>query len=182
MTRPVDWPGRGPTWIGVPGLVAVLIGVLVLVELGNRQSLSRELLADGVGTVADSVQVEVFPGKGSPLIGEVRSAFATEDGRQIRTTLGNVEDDRQGMPEGLQAPAPGTRYAMPLEIICQRSDPSVALAAVDAREWIANQWTPRIGSGLVGSGSAFVLLAMVLLTIGARRRRLSWWQWYSVAG
>ncbi|HET6986431.1 MAG TPA: hypothetical protein VFI00_07430, partial [Kribbella sp.] len=97
----------------------------------------------------------------------------------VRTTLDNCEDDRQGMPEGVQTPAAGTRYAMPLEIIYQRSDPSIALAAVDAREWLADQRTPRIGWGLVGGGSSFVVLAMVLLTIGARRRGLRWWQWYT---
>ncbi|MBP2354249.1 hypothetical protein JOF29_005359 [Kribbella aluminosa] len=40
--------------------------------------------------------------------------------------------------------------------------------------------TPRIISGLVGGGTVVVVLsALVLLTIGARRRGLVWWKWYS---
>ena len=86
------------------------------------------------------------------------------------------------MPEGVRTPAPGTRYATPLEIIYQRSDPSVVLAAVDAREWTCGQQdaADRMGVGRWWIG-AVVLLAMVLLTVGARRRGLSWWQWYSDA-
>ncbi|WP_432885867.1 hypothetical protein ACQPYH_02350 [Kribbella sp. CA-245084] len=179
MTRNINWPGRGPTWIGVPALVAMLFGGLMLLELDSRVSLSRELLAGGAESVASSVEVEVDPGKGSPLIGEVRVVFAAPERGQVRAVLKYCEDDRQGMPEGVRPPAPGTRYAKPLQVLYRPSDPSTALAAVDAREWIGDRRTPRIGWGLVVGGSALVLLAMVLLTIGARRRGLSWWQWYT---
>lgn len=178
MSGNVDWPGRGPTWLGVSGLVAVVVGLLMLLEFGNRVGLSRELLADGVEVVASDVQVEVDPGKGSPLIGEVRVVF-TADGQQVRTVLRHIEDDRQGMPEGVQSPAPGTRYASPLRIRYQPADPATALAAVDAQKWTADRRTPRIVSGLVGGGSVVVLSALVLLTVGARRRGLVWWKWYS---
>ena len=33
MTRNVNWPGRGPTWIAVPALVAMLFGGLTLLEI-----------------------------------------------------------------------------------------------------------------------------------------------------
>ena len=181
MTRNVDWPGRGPTWLGVPALVAIVFGGLMLLELHGRVSLSRELLAYGAASVASSVEVEVYPGKGSPLIGEVRVVFAVPGRGQVRTVLENCEEDRQGMPEGVQPPAPGTRYAKPLEIVYRPSDPSVALAAVDARQWTADRRTPRIGWSMVAGGSTLVLLAMALLTLGARRRGLSWWEWYTEA-
>ena len=49
----------GRAWIGVPALVLVLLGVLVLVDVMSRQQLSHELLDSGIETVADQVQVEV---------------------------------------------------------------------------------------------------------------------------
>ncbi|MFG1818504.1 hypothetical protein ACGFIF_32395 [Kribbella sp. NPDC049174] len=179
MSGKVESPGRGPTWIGMPAVVLVLLGVLVLVDVTSRQQLSRELLDSGIETVADSVQVEVTGGAGRPAISEVRVDFTAGGVDRIRTTLNDIEDDRQGMKEGAQAPAAGTRYAMPLHIVYRQSEPSTALAVVDARKWADDKNTPKLGLGLVGGGLALVLLAMLLLTIGARRRGLSWWQWYT---
>ena len=179
MSERVESPGRGPTWIAVPAVVLVLLGVLVLVDVMSRQQLSRELLDSGIETVADQVLVEVTGGAGRPAISEVRIDFTAGGVDRIRTTLDDIEDDRQGMPEGVQPPAAGTRYAMPLHIVYRPSEPSTALAAVDARKWAEDKDTPKLGLGLVGGGLALVLLAMLLLTIGARRRGLSWWQWYT---
>jgi hypothetical protein len=109
----------------------------------------------------------------------VQVDFTTAEGRRIHAVLDNQEDDRQGMPEGLHPPAAGTRYAAPLEIAYRRTDPAIALAVVDAQQWLADKKTPRINLGLIAAGSAAVLAAMILLTIGARRRELEWWQWYS---
>ncbi|WP_433164641.1 hypothetical protein [Kribbella sp. CA-247076] len=174
-------PGRGPTWIGIPALVLILLGVLVLVDITSRQRLSRDLLDDGMETVADSVQVEVTGGAGRPAISEVRVDFTAHGVDRIRTTLDSIRSDRQGMPEGVQAPAAGTRYAMPLHIVYRQSDPSTALALADAREWADDKHVSRLGLGLVGSGAALLLLAMLLLTVSARRRGLSWYQWYAEA-
>ncbi|NIK59232.1 hypothetical protein BJY22_004949 [Kribbella shirazensis] len=33
MARRVDWPGRGPTWLGVPALLAAIVGVLILTDI-----------------------------------------------------------------------------------------------------------------------------------------------------
>jgi hypothetical protein len=94
--------------------------------------------------------------------------------------LADAEDnDSEGMPEGVQAPAAGTRYAMPLKIVYRRSEPSVALASVDAREWVADRKTPRRGAGMLVGGLAATLVALVLLSRDARRRGLAWWQWYT---
>ena len=167
--------------MGVPALVVVLVGVLGLGEFTSRESLGRELLESGVRTTATSVQVDVVPGKGSPFIDEVQVDFVAEDGQRVHSVLDNQEDDRQGMPEGVQSPAPGTRYAMPLELAYWRTDPSVVLAVVDADLWTADRETPRIFIGLIAGGSTFVLAAMGLLAVGARRRGLAWWKWYTEA-
>ncbi|TDD27660.1 hypothetical protein E1218_09740 [Kribbella turkmenica] len=168
-----------PTWIGVPALVLVLLGVLVLADAQSRQDLSRELLDTGIETVADAVQVEVTGGAGRPAINEVRVDLTAAGADRIRTTLHDIVDDRQGMPEGIQQPAPGTRYAMPLHLVYRQSDPSTVLALKDAQEWLDDKDAPRLGQGLIGAGLALVVLAALLLTIGARRRGLAWWQWYA---
>ncbi|GAA1113660.1 hypothetical protein GCM10009630_08700 [Kribbella jejuensis] len=181
MSGNVDWPGRGPTWLGVPALVLALVGVLGLAEFSSRERLGRELLNSGVRTTATSVQVDVVPGKSSPFIDDVQVEFLTPEGRRIQAVLDNEEDDRQGMPEGVHPPAPGTRYALPLQLAYRSIDPSVVLAVVDAEEWTADKATPRIYIGLIAGGGSLVLVAMVLLTVGARRRGLAWWQWYAEA-
>jgi len=179
MSRKAESPGRGPTWIGVPALVLVLLGVLVLVDVTSRQRLSRELLDSGIETVADSVQVDVDGRAGRPAITEVRVDFTAGGVDRIRTDVDHIEGDRQGMPEGVQTPAAGTRYAMPLHIVYRQSDPSTALAEADARTWAADKDTPRLGLGLIGGGILLILLAILLLTVNARRRGLAWWQWYT---
>lgn len=178
MPGGVDYRGRGPTWLGVPALIAVVIGLLVLAEVLTRQGLSRELLKSGIETTADSVQLVVYPGKGDPLVDDITVKFRTVDGTPVQAVLERNEDDPQGMPEGRQSPAAGTRYAMPLQIIYRPSDPSIVLASVDAHEWVADHRTPRIGAGLLAGGLAVVLLAALLLTRGARQRGLAWWRWY----
>ncbi|TDD46340.1 hypothetical protein E1263_36815 [Kribbella antibiotica] len=180
MSGRVDWPGRGATWLGVPALVLALIGTGILIDALDRRDLGRELLNAGGETVATSVQLDVYPGKGDPGIGEVRVEFIAA-GQQVRTVLSDYQDDAQGMREGAQPPAAGTRYAMPLQIVYRPSDPSVALAAADAHLWVEDSETRRVSTGLVVGGSALVLAAMVMLTIGARRRGLAWWKWYADA-
>jgi hypothetical protein len=173
----VDWPGRGPTWLGVPALAVALFGGLGLVEVTHRQDFSRELLTTGTETVADSVQVDI-----GRVLGEVRVTLRTTDGRRIETTLTDHEyNDSEGMPEGVHAPAPGTRYAMPLKIVYRPSEPSVALASVDARQWVADRDTPRRDAGMLAGGLAVMLSALAWLSRDARRRGLAWWQWYTDA-
>ncbi|MEV0284324.1 MULTISPECIES: hypothetical protein [unclassified Kribbella] len=179
MSRENESRGRWPTWIALPAVVLIVLGVLVLVDVSSRQRLSRELLDNGIETVADSVQVEVTGGAGRPAISEVRVDFTAGGVDRIRTTLDHIEDDRQGMAEGVQTPAAGTRYASPLHIVYRQSEPAKALALVDAEKWVADKNTYRLGLGLAGGGLALLLLAMLLLTIGARRRGLAWWQWYA---
>ncbi|GAB2665454.1 hypothetical protein [Kribbella swartbergensis] len=170
--------GLWPTWIGLPAVVLIVLGVLVLVDVTSRQRLSRELLDSGIETVADSVQVEVTGGAGRPAIQEVRVDFTAGVDR-IRSTLEYIDSDRQGMPEGVQAPAPGTRYAVPLLLVYRQSDPSTVLAVADAQRWVADKNTQRLGFALLGTGLALAFLAMLLLTLAARRRGLAWWQWYT---
>jgi hypothetical protein len=182
MARRVDYPGRGPTWIGVPGLVLLLIGVLILGRTLHWQGESRHLLDHGVETTAASVRLTVLPGKGDPLVEDVTVTFSTVDGRPVTAVLEILkEDDPQGMPEGEQAPAAGTRYAMPLKFLYDPADPTLAIASIDAHEWVADPKDVTLGAGLLAGGGLLVILAAVLLTIGARRRGLRWNHWYSEA-
>jgi hypothetical protein len=178
MSRENAPRGVWPTWIGLPAVALVVLGVLVLVDVTSRQRLSRELLDSGIETVADSVQVEVTGGAGRPAIKEVRVDFTAGVDR-IRSTLEHIDSDSQGMPEGVQAPAPGTRYATPLHLVYRQSDPSTVLAVADAQKWVADKNTRRLGLALLGSGLALAFLASLLLSLGARRRGLAWWQWYT---
>jgi hypothetical protein len=147
----------------------------MLGEVTHRQEFSRELLTTGVETVAESVEVDV-----GRLLGSVSVGFRTADGRQVRTELADHEyNDTEGMPEGVQPPAAGTRYSMPLKIVYRRSDPSVALASADARQWVDDRKTPRLGAGMLAGGLGLSLIALVLLSRDARGRGLAWWQWYT---
>lgn len=151
----------------------------MLAEVTHRQDFSRDLLTNGAETVASSVQVYVT-GRGT--IGDLDVVFRTSDGRQVQTVLADAEvNDDGGMEDGLQTPAPGTRYAPPLEIVYRPSEPSVALASVDAREWVADRRTPRQAAGMVAGGILVTLIAMLWLSRDARRRGLGWWQWYTDA-
>lgn len=179
MGTNVDWPGRGPTWLGVPALVVAAIGGLMLAEISQRQGLSQDLLTNGTETVASSVRVDVASRGG---IIDLQVVFRAGDGRQIETALADAEsNDSEGMPEGQQTPAAGSRYAPPLTILYRPSEPSVALASVDAREWIADRRTPRVSRGMLAGGLAVTLVALAGLSRAARRRGLAWWQWYTAA-
>src|SRR6266545_513806 len=68
VPRRIDWPGRGPTWLGVPALIVAVCGALILLDVLQRQSLSRDLLEDGYFAIADTVWVDVAPGRGSPTV------------------------------------------------------------------------------------------------------------------
>jgi hypothetical protein len=171
----VDWPGRGPTWLGVPALVIAVVGVLMVTGISDRQRLSEDLRANGTETVASSVQVYVGRGMSHPEV-----VFRTGDGREIKTELADAEvNDDEGMPEGQQTPAAGTRYAPPLKIVYRATEPTVALASVDIGEWVADQHTARYGRWMITGGLAVTLIALIGLSRGARRRGLAWWQWYT---
>ncbi|GAA3590270.1 DUF3592 domain-containing protein [Kribbella ginsengisoli] len=181
MAGRVDYPGRGPTWIGVPGLVVLVIGVLIFGQTLYHRGESRDLLDHGVETGAASVRLTVYSGKASPLVEDVTVTFSTIDGRSNTAVLKIKEDDPQGMPEGEQAPATGTRYAMPLKILYDPEDPAFAIASIDAHEWATDRKDLTLGAGLLAGGGLLVILAAVLLTVGARRRGLAWNRWYSDA-
>lgn len=151
----------------------------MLAEVTHRQNFSRDLLTNGTETVASTVSVYVT-GKGT--IGDLQVAFRTSDGRQVETALADAEvNDDEGMPDGIQTPSPGTRYAPPLTIVYRPAEPSVVLASVDAREWVADRRTPRQAVGMLSGGLAAALFAMAWLTRDARRRGLAWWEWYTGA-
>jgi hypothetical protein len=165
--------------LGVPALVVAAIGGLMLAEVTHRQSYSRDLLTNGVETVASSVQISVGE-RGT--IAEPEVVFRTQDGREVKIALVDAEvNNTEGMAPGAQTPAAGTRYAPPLKIVYQPSDPSFALASVDARAWAADRRTPRTAAGMLAGGGAVTLVALAWLSRDARRRGVAWWQWYSAA-
>jgi hypothetical protein len=161
--------------LGVPALVVALVGGLMLGEVTHRQDFSDELLKTGTETVADSVQVDI-----GRVLGEVLITFRTSDGRKVETSLADHEyNDSEAMPEGVHAPTPGTRYAMPLKIVYRPAEPSVALASIDARQWVADRKTAQWGTGMLTGGLAATLIALAWLSRDARRRGLAWWHWYT---
>ena len=145
------------------------------------QDYSSDLLDHGIETTAESVRLTVYPGKGDPLVDDITVTFTTSEGQHVKAVLWSEEDAPQGMPEGEQVPAAGTRYAMPLAILYDPVQPTRVLASVDAREWTADRKTPVIGASLLIGGAVLVILAAILLTRGARRRGLAWYRWYSDA-
>ncbi|MFI5732617.1 hypothetical protein ACIA49_21035 [Kribbella sp. NPDC051587] len=178
MSEDVDWPGRGGTWLGVPAVVAVLIGLALFTTSHDRQQLSRELLRGGGAAVASSVQVEVVGRRGA-LIERLQVGYTTGDGRQLQVNVSDYDSDSQDMAEGVHPPAAGTRYAAPLRVVYRQSDPSVVLATVDAEKWAADANTPRYGFALLVVGAGGVVWAPVMLSQSARRRGLPWWKWYA---
>jgi len=42
VERRVDWPGRGPTWLGVQAIVIAGGGALILLDVLERQLLGHE--------------------------------------------------------------------------------------------------------------------------------------------
>jgi hypothetical protein len=178
VKRKVGWPGRGPIWLVVAGLIVAVCGAIVLLEVLPRQSLSRELLAAGHFAIADTTQVDVAPGRGNPTVAGVHASFQTADGGWLETPLVDYEDDAQGMAQGLQTPPSGTRYAAPLQIIYRPTAPQQAVALVDARQWAADQRTPLIGIGMVAGGLTIAFIAAAGLIRDLYRRGLARWRWY----
>ncbi|WP_350275671.1 hypothetical protein [Kribbella sp. HUAS MG21] len=76
------------------------------------------------------------------------------------------------------APPDGSRYAAPLAIVYDPSDPTTLLAKQDAQLWLADRRTPKIGFGMAAGGLVVTIVAIGLLIRDARRRGVSWWQWY----
>ena len=178
MQRKIDWQGRGPTWFGVTALIVAVCGALILLEVLQRQHLSRDMLEAGTFAIADTVRVDRAPGRGTSTVAGVHVSFRASDGRPVDTTLIDYEY-AQGMAEGIQTPRPGTRYAAPLQVIYKPAAPQQAVAMVDARQWTADRRTPRVGAGMLAGGLTITLIAVALLSHGARKRGMVWWRWYS---
>lgn len=178
MAKDVDWPGRGGTWLGVGSLIAVLIGLGVFGTYSYRHGLGEELLRGGGIAVSQSVQVDVIAGRVEE-IEHVNVDFTTGDRRRVQTELAEYKTGIQGMEQGVHPPAPGTRYAAPLKLLYRQSDPSVALAVVDAEEWAADPITQRYGLALLVIGLGGLLWTPMVFSRAARRRGLPWWKWYS---
>ncbi|MEI8409705.1 MULTISPECIES: hypothetical protein [unclassified Kribbella] len=154
------------------------MGALIFTDIHERQATSRYLLSNGISTTADSVELNVYPGKGSPFVGEIFIKFRDRSSQPVQGQLLYFQDDDpHGLSEHATVPAPpGTRYAAPLTIAY---DPATVLATVDAQLWLADRRTPRIGVSMAGGGLAITLVALGLLTRDARRRGVAWWQWYT---
>ena len=133
----------------LPAALFAICGVLVLVESLRREALGARLLDAGYFAVADTVIVD-RPTGGGPVTA-VRLSFPAADGRQIYTALGDHEVVPP-TPGGLQAPAAGTRYAAPLQIVYDREAPERVLAVADAQQWRADRQTRWVAAGLIAGG------------------------------
>jgi hypothetical protein len=161
-------------------LLVAIVGGLILADILYRQSVSRHLLTDGVATTAETVQLNIYPNKGTPIVGEVVITFRGTGGQVVHAQLSDFEDDDpHGLAEeGTLPPPAGTRYAAPLAIIYDPAEPATVLAKADAQLWLADRRTPTIGIGMIAGGLVVTIVAIGLLTRDARRRGVSWWQWY----
>jgi hypothetical protein len=126
------------------------------------------------------VELQVSNGKGGRFVDEVEvAAFEPATGGSQRTTLVNALGDAEGAAVGRRAPGPGTRYAMPLTVVYKPSDPTQAIALVDARESASDRETPAVGLGMVAVGVTVAAFTGVHLDFNARRRGRRWWSWHA---
>ncbi len=119
-----------PGWASVAGafgLVALLFGIVMLLDELEQQSTAEDFLATGVQTVTDQVEVDVHSTNRSTYISTVVVTYASSP-----VTLINTFDDVESNPPGRHAPDPGTRYAAPLAIVYDPEDPTRAMAQADA--------------------------------------------------
>jgi hypothetical protein len=156
-------------------LIIAVLGAMILLDVGRRQDLSRDLLDNGHFAIADAVQVDVARLHEVSAITAVHVGFAAADGRYIITELADSESVAQGMRDGQQPPPTGTEYAAPLQVVYEPAEPGQVLAVADAERWSIDQTTWRVGSGMLVAGLAIALLAAAPLLRRIHRRALLWW-------
>lgn len=125
---------RAVGWLGVIALAVAVLGVIVQLDVRHQRGIGEDFLAHGVRAVATEVELEIESGKGGTSVDVVRVLFRTAEGQEIRSTLTSPLGDPEGAREGRRAPAPGTRYAVPLELRYRAAAPTEVIALVDAED------------------------------------------------
>jgi hypothetical protein len=152
-----------------------MYGTIATIELVNRRQLSQEFRSAGAGAIVEQVELEVAPGRGTPVLDEVQVDFSTADGQEVHTSLVQVDIEIQVAPhEGRQTPEPRSRYAPPLTILYMPGKPSEAIAVADAERLVTNDATYR-GWAVAGIwiGLASLMTAAVILWRQGRTLRRS---------
>jgi hypothetical protein len=153
-------------------LVLAMYGAIALAELTNRRQMSQEFLSAGAYANADQVELEVAPGRGTPVLEEVQVDFRTTDGQKVHTSLVEVDIEAQVAPhEGRQTPEPGSRYAPPLKILYMPRKPSDAIAVADVDRLVTND-TKYHGWAAAGIGVGLVSLMAAAVILGRQGRTL----------
>lgn len=159
-------------WLSILGGLAVVVavfGVVVFLDLRHQQDIGRDYLSHGVTSVATDVTLRIKSGRGGTYVDEVKVTFKLAGGEQQQTTLTNNLGDNERAQPGLRRPGPGTRYAPPLRILYQPTDPAQAIAEVDARYFTAGTTASKVAVGMIAGG--ITVAAAVALRHGLPGRR-----------
>ncbi|HZX05069.1 hypothetical protein [Kribbella sp.] len=163
----MDAVARWVSGLGVFAVIAVVFGVVSIVDDHQRRAVGRDLLASGTRTVATDVVVHVTTGRSGDYLNTVDVVF---DGRRL--SLSDNVGDAEGNDVGEHAPNAGTRYAAPLPVVYKRDDPGRLLAVADAEEFAAYPNVSGFAAGAIALGGTVMIgLGVAWLVAGRRSAR-----------
>lgn len=156
------WSGT----LGAFAVVAVILGVVAILDTRDQRALARSFLAVGTYVVANDVVLDVHSGRGGDYIETVDVSFGNQ-----RATLTNFAGDPEGNALGAHSPDAGSRYAPPLPVLYKPDAPREAMALVDADELAAARSVPWFSLGAIAVGGIVLLGRGGLWLMGRRRAR-----------
>jgi hypothetical protein len=145
-------------------VVAVILGIVAVLDTRDQRALANDYLANGVHASADDVVVDVHTGRGGDYIETVEVTFGSS-----RVTLAESRGDPEGNGVGEHRPNAGTRYAAPLVVLHKPDAPGEAMALVDAEELAAAPSVPAFSAGAIALGGTVLVGLAGLWLISFRR-------------
>ncbi|WP_427892802.1 hypothetical protein ACQHIV_07845 [Kribbella sp. GL6] len=162
----MDAVARLVSGLGVFAVLAVVFGVVAIVDDRHQRSVGREFLATGTRTVATDVVLQVRTSRGDEYIDSVDVVFGSH-----RAMLSESQGDPEGNGVGDHPPNAGTRYAAPLPVLYKADDPTQVIAAVDAEEFAARSGIPGFAQGAIALGGTVGIGLGAVWWIAGRRGR-----------